>query len=133
MGTFRLNGTGSTYRRKTLSSGTFACSNERCKSRRRGEQAQQYRLREERKWISLLWIPIAPVGQRGQYVECATCKTVHPPSSVGQHEMSFQPPAGAVPARWGDDPTGRHGLRYWDGQRWTEHVADGTTQGIDPV
>lgn len=27
------------------------------------------------------------------------------------------------PARWAEDPTGQHELRYWDGQRWTDHVS----------
>jgi len=35
-------------------------------------------------------------------------------------------------ARWSVDPTGRHHSRYWDGVRWTRHVADGGTLGIDP-
>jgi Protein of unknown function (DUF2510) len=31
---------------------------------------------------------------------------------------------GAVPAGWFPDPGRAHQLRYWDGQTWTEHVAD---------
>jgi hypothetical protein len=31
---------------------------------------------------------------------------------------------------WHPDPTGRHAIRYWDGQRWTEQVSDPTS---DPV
>lgn len=27
-------------------------------------------------------------------------------------------------ARWAQDPTGVHRLRYWDGLRWTHHVAE---------
>lgn len=34
---------------------------------------------------------------------------------------------------WYRDPTGRHEHRYWDGQRWTEHVADAGVQTADPV
>ena len=34
---------------------------------------------------------------------------------------------------WHPDPTGRHGVRFHDGVRWTELVADGTVQGVDPV
>ncbi|WP_431233271.1 DUF2510 domain-containing protein [Mycolicibacterium psychrotolerans] len=44
-------------------------------------------------------------------------------------------PPGLVPAtstaRWSVDPTGRHQCRYWDGVRWTRHVADGGTLGVD--
>jgi hypothetical protein len=28
-------------------------------------------------------------------------------------------------ARWAADPSGHHAFRYWDGSRWTGHVADG--------
>jgi Protein of unknown function (DUF2510) len=37
------------------------------------------------------------------------------------------------PAGWFADPGGRHELRYWDGQRWTGHVSDRGTQGVDPL
>lgn len=40
---------------------------------------------------------------------------------------------GTLPAGWLADPGRRHELRYWDGQRWTEHVADRGTQGVDPM
>lgn len=38
-----------------------------------------------------------------------------------------------IPAAWHPDPTGKHELRYWDGSRWTEHVADAGVQGTDPL
>ncbi len=34
---------------------------------------------------------------------------------------------------WYPDQTGRYELRFWDGSRWTEHVASGGRQGIDPL
>lgn len=34
---------------------------------------------------------------------------------------------------WHPDPTGRHELRYWNGDAWTEHVSDGGVQSVDPV
>lgn len=37
---------------------------------------------------------------------------------------------GVAPAAWLPDPSGRHVHRYWDGQVWTDHVADVST---DPV
>ena len=47
-------------------------------------------------------------------------------------------PAGPTPAAspapgWYPDPYQRHQNRYWDGAVWTEHVADDTTTGVDPV
>ncbi|MEY2755634.1 MAG: hypothetical protein RJB65_1992, partial [Actinomycetota bacterium] len=51
----------------------------------------------------------------------------------------FQPTAPAatapvanIPANWYADPSGRFELRYWDGQKWTEHVARGGQQFTDP-
>jgi hypothetical protein len=40
---------------------------------------------------------------------------------------------GAVAAGWFADPGRRHEVRYWDGQRWTEHVSDRGTQRLDPM
>jgi hypothetical protein len=36
------------------------------------------------------------------------------------------------PASWLTDPTGRHDHRYWDGTRWTDHVADAGVAATDP-
>lgn len=38
-----------------------------------------------------------------------------------------------TPAGWHADPYGRHEQRYFDGDAWSEHVADGGQQGSDPV
>lgn len=35
-------------------------------------------------------------------------------------------------ASWYPDPLGRHELRYWDGDRWTEHVSSHGRQSVDP-
>jgi Protein of unknown function (DUF2510) len=49
------------------------------------------------------------------------------------------PPPAAAPAAgpgapgWAADPYGRHQWRYWDGNRWTDQVADGSTQSTDPA
>jgi hypothetical protein len=40
--------------------------------------------------------------------------------------VSPTPPLPTIEAGWHRDPSGRHEVRWWDGQRWTEHVA---TQG----
>jgi uncharacterized protein YxjI len=34
---------------------------------------------------------------------------------------------------WYTDPYGRHQVRYWDGNAWSEHVRDDGQQGVDPV
>ena len=38
-----------------------------------------------------------------------------------------------IPAAWVADPTRRHEARYWDGERWTEHVSDAGVSGADPL
>jgi hypothetical protein len=45
------------------------------------------------------------------------------------------PAPGAAPVgpSWQRDPTGRHAQRYWDGQQWTAHVANGSATAIDPL
>lgn len=37
-----------------------------------------------------------------------------------------------APAQWLPDPSGRFELRYWDGATWTDHVASGGRQQVDP-
>jgi uncharacterized RDD family membrane protein YckC len=34
---------------------------------------------------------------------------------------------------WHPDPTGRHQYRWWDGQQWTDQVADHGVMGVDPI
>ncbi len=36
-------------------------------------------------------------------------------------------------ARWAPDPTRRHQLRLWDGQRWTANVSNDGRSGWDPL
>ncbi len=38
-----------------------------------------------------------------------------------------------VAAGWHPDPEGRHQLRYWDGNDWTEHVSDNGVTAADPL
>jgi hypothetical protein len=36
-------------------------------------------------------------------------------------------------ASWQADPTGRFPQRWWDGARWPDRVANGSTQAVDPL
>jgi uncharacterized protein YxjI len=50
-------------------------------------------------------------------------------------QASYAAGAGAPanhPPGWYPDPFGRHETRWWDGQRWTEHVASHGRQTVDP-
>jgi hypothetical protein len=68
-------------------------------------------------------------------------RPVHPPAPAIPQQIPFagttpvlaQQPTGAVPASWQTDPTGRNLQRYWDGQKWTEHVANSGVMAIDPI
>jgi len=37
------------------------------------------------------------------------------------------------PPAWLPDPIGRHQYRWWDGEKWTHHVADDGVAKSDPV
>ena len=54
---------------------------------------------------------------------------VHQPAQPAQ---SAAPSTPAVPADWYKDPSGRFEMRYWNGTKWTEHVARGGKQFVDP-
>ena len=56
-------------------------------------------------------------------------------SATPPQAPAAQQPASAVPdvpANWYKDPAGRFELRYWNGTAWTEHVASGGKQSVDP-
>ncbi len=40
------------------------------------------------------------------------------------------PPQGGA---WHPDPSGRHELRWFDGQQWTESISDAGVPGTDPI
>jgi hypothetical protein len=46
------------------------------------------------------------------------------PTPVPEPTAPDPEPTAAAPAGWFPDPSGTHRLRYWDGQTWTEHIAD---------
>lgn len=52
-------------RLKVLAEGMFWCPNE-------GGQ-RHYRHVSARRWFTLFWIPVIPLGQLGESVECSSC------------------------------------------------------------
>lgn len=54
----------------------------------------------------------------------------HPPPAETSTVGIPAPPV--IPAGWATDPTGRHQMRWWDGDFWTQHVADQGQVGTDP-
>ncbi|MFZ2058820.1 MAG: DUF2510 domain-containing protein [Acidimicrobiales bacterium] len=53
------------------------------------------------------------------------------PGAVPAAALPVPPPP--PPRSWLPDPAGRHELRYWDGTRFTEHVADAGKISVDPL
>jgi hypothetical protein len=82
MSVFQINGIGIRDFHKTISTGTFECSNDHCKGKRGGGSSQQYKLISTKRWFTLFWIPLIPLGGRAVYVECKSCKAHYSPSAV---------------------------------------------------
>lgn len=84
-------------------------------------------------WTCLGWIvALVMAFDRHRYVPVSSTVTVYTPpaASLPMAAPAMQPP---VEGRWHPDPTGRHQLRWWDGQVWTERVMDGDTETVDPL
>jgi hypothetical protein len=58
-----------------------------------------------------------------------------PYGSPGYAQQPYppQPSTTTPPASWQTDPTGRYQHRWWDGIRWTDRVANGNVQAVDPL
>lgn len=85
---------------------------------------------EEELGLSLTWPHLGSIQGRLDF------------EAEGQATVSLnRPQAADVPARplrsssrrWLPDPTKRHELRYWTGERWSEQVTDAGVAGIDPL
>jgi hypothetical protein len=55
-----------------------------------------------------------------------------PPNAIPGRSITAAPPA-FPPPTWAPDPSGRHQLRFWDGNSWTELVSDRGQQSKDPL
>jgi Protein of unknown function (DUF2510) len=72
----------------------------------------------------------ALLAQRGQSLLPAPVRPAPAPAAA---PPSATPAAGPGSPGWAADPYARHQWRYWDGARWTDQVADGSTQSTDPA
>ena len=75
---------------------------------------------------------VALLAVRSQGVVPAPVRAAPAPAAAPPPPVAA-PTAGPGAPGWAADPYGRHQWRYWDGNRWTEQVADGSTQGTDPA
>ena len=53
-------------------------------------------------------------------------------TAVEPTPVSSSAPASSVPAGWHPDPSKRYEMRYWDGDKWTEHVSRAGQTYTDP-
>jgi hypothetical protein len=79
--------------------------------------------------LTLLPAPVRPAPATAPpAAPTATTATATAPTAP-----SAPPTAPPVAPGWAADPYGRHQWRYWDGSRWSDQVADGSTQSTDPA
>jgi len=65
---------GLTTRTATVDSGMFFCPNEG------GNRA--YRHLRMRRWFTLFFLPLIPLGQQGELVECQSCGVAYDPDVI---------------------------------------------------
>ena len=68
--------------------------------------------------------------ERGNPRELGRRRGGLPPAGAGRGPDDSRRPE---PPNWYPDATGRHQMRYWDGQAWTSHVSDGGALSEDPL
>jgi hypothetical protein len=67
----------------TIGSGKFHCP--RC------QQERDYILKEGKKYFSIYFIPIIPMGDIGQFVECSSCSMTYQPEIINYKPVKKQP------------------------------------------
>lgn len=76
---------------------------------------------------------VLPAPVRPAPAAAPAAPTAATPTGAPAAAPSAPPTAPPVAPGWAADPYGRHQWRYWDGTRWTDQVADGSTQSTDPA
>ena len=77
--------------------------------------------------------PKSPTTPYASPRPASTLSAASPPNHTPAPAMAQPVVAPANPARWATDPLGRFQLRYWDGNRWTDHVSTNGVQQTDPM
>lgn len=73
---------GLTTRLKALTSGEFFCPNE--------QGPRQYQHLQQRRWFTLFFIPLIPLGGQGEWVQCQSCGATYDPGVLQQFPASYQ-------------------------------------------
>ena len=63
----RISGCGWWEYDRKQGEGRFVCTHE--------GREEAYQLRRVKRWITLLYVPVIPLGTLGTYVKCKSCKT----------------------------------------------------------
>ena len=79
----------------------------------------------------------APAEAEGAVAAAAAEPTAETAASAPEEEAAPAAAAAATtvsttPAGWYPDPSGRYEMRYWDGEKWTEHVSRQGQTFTDP-
>jgi hypothetical protein len=77
----------------------------------------EYEAEKMRQQMALMGLPPVQAQAYGQY--------------GGVSGSSFAAASPARQAQWSADPYNRHEYRYWDGETWTNQVADGGVSSVD--
>jgi hypothetical protein len=56
-----------------------------------------------------------------------------PTAAAAEADSHLEQLNASWPPDWYPDPTGRHEVRYFDGDTWTEHVANNGLSALDPI
>ena len=74
----------------------------------------------------------ADAGEVGWGMQSETSASAPDAAEISTASSSSTAAASAAPAGWYADPSGRFELRYWNGNKWTEHVSRAGQQSTDP-
>jgi hypothetical protein len=67
---------GLTSRMKSIDSGQFFCPNE--------QGTRHYQHLQQRRWFTLFFIPLIPLGQAGEWLQCQSCGATYDPGILQQ-------------------------------------------------
>lgn len=89
-------------------------------------------------WTGIGWIAALVMASAKHQVvpQAAIVQTAPMPLTypfVSGAPLPYGSSVGEVAPVWAPDPTGRHEFRFWDGQRWTDRVADRSVVTSDPI
>jgi hypothetical protein len=73
---------GLTSRIKALASGQFFCPTE--------QSTRHYQHLQERRWFTLFFIPLIPLGGQREWVQCEGCGTTYGTGVIQQHPAPYQ-------------------------------------------